>query len=707
MHATPRLILLLSLLFASAVSAQLREERFPVEAMLSAPFPSEITAASASSRIAFVLNDRGARNLWFAEAPGFDAKPLTSYDKDDGIEMSDLHFLPGGEDIVFVRGGSPNRAGELPNPASLPGGGELALHLAATDGQEPRRLDDGSKPAVHPGGDRVAYVKHGEVWQISTDSPDAEPEKLFGARGRIGDLAWSPDGKHLLFTSNRVSHAFVGIWTGHDGDGQIRWLSPSLDRDVSPTWSPDGTRVAFIRLPTRDLDRFPFGPLREDLPWSIRVADAQRGDSVEVWRADPGRGSVHHRIEGDGQIFWTSDDRLMFLWEKNGWNQLYSVPAAGGDARHLTPGEFEIEYAALAADGRSMVYASNQGDPHRRHLWRVAAAGGAPVQLTGGDGIEWSPAPLADGSVALLRSDATLPARPALLTRDGELRDLAEIVPDAFPRDLLRPEPVLITATDGMQVPAQLFVPRDLKAGERAPAAIFLHGGSRRQMLLGWHMRGYYHNAYGMSQYLASRGVVALALNYRSGIGYGMEFREALDYGATGNSEFRDVLGAALYLRSRSDVDPERITVWGGSYGGYLTAHALAQASDLFSAGVDIHGVHDWSEGIRIFVPSYNKNNFPEASAVALRSSPNHYLDGWKSPVLLIHGDDDRNVFFTQTTRLSRDLRRRGVHVEQRVFPDEVHGFLRYQSWVEAYGATADFLLRHMRDEACTDPAGC
>ena len=124
---------------------------------------------------------------------------------------------------------------------------------------------------------------------------------------------------------------------------------------------------------------------------------------------------------------------------------------------------------------------------------------------------------------------------------------------------------------------------------------IFFHGGSRRQMLLGWHYMDYYHNAYGMNQYLASLGYVVLAVNYRSGIGYGLNFREAINYGASGASEFNDVLGAGLYLRTRPDVDPKRIGLWGGSYGGYLTALGLARASDLFAAGVDFHGVHDWS----------------------------------------------------------------------------------------------------------------
>jgi dipeptidyl aminopeptidase/acylaminoacyl peptidase len=134
-----------------------------------------------------------------------------------------------------------------------------------------------------------------------------------------------------------------------------------------------------------------------------------------------------------------------------------------------------------------------------------------------------------------------------------------------------------------------------VKEDQTHPAVIFFHGGSRLQMLLAWHNMDYCNNAYAMNQYLASLGYVVLSVNYRSSIGYGLDFREALNYGAPGASEFNDVLGAGLYLRSRPDVDPKRIGLWGGSYGGYLTALGLASASDLFAAGVDFHGVHDWS----------------------------------------------------------------------------------------------------------------
>jgi dipeptidyl aminopeptidase/acylaminoacyl peptidase len=225
---------------------------------------------------------------------------------------------------------------------------------------------------------------------------------------------------------------------------------------------------------------------------------------------------------------------------------------------------------------------------------------------------------------------------------------------------------------------------------------IFFHGGPRRQMLLGWHFYEYYHNAYAFNQFLASRGYLVLSVNYRSGTGYGMEFREALRYGAVGASEFNDVLGAASYLRGRPDVDASRIGLWGGSYGGYLTALGLARASDRFKAGVDLHGVHDWRTETKLFLPSDDLDVQQAALRLALDSSPMAHVKTWRSPVLLIHGDDDRNVEFRQTVQLVEALRGQGVEFEQLVFPDEVHEFLTHAKWLEAFRAAADFLDRKL-----------
>jgi dipeptidyl aminopeptidase/acylaminoacyl peptidase len=203
----------------------------------------------------------------------------------------------------------------------------------------------------------------------------------------------------------------------------------------------------------------------------------------------------------------------------------------------------------------------------------------------------------------------------------------------------------------------------------------------------------YYHNTYAFNQYLASRGYVVLSVNYRSGTGYGQAFREAPGIGRDGATEYRDVIAAGRWLVARSDVDASRIGIWGGSWGGYLTALALARNSDVFAAGVDFHGVHTLLRG----VPN---SLSPEAQLAARQlqwtSSPMASIDKWQSPVLLIHGDDDKNVDFDQSLLLARGLTARGIPHEELVVPNERHEFLRYADWLASYRAADAFLAEHV-----------
>ena len=320
--------------------------------------------------------------------------------------------------------------------------------------------------------------------------------------------------------------------------------------------------------------------------------------------------------------------------------------------------------------------------------------------LTEGQGIETAPVIATDGSsVAFFHSDAKLPMRAAVMKAHESAVDLhAEILPKDFPSSLVTPESVVLPARAGVAAHAQLFLPASTPA-IRHPAVIFLHGGPVRQMLAGWHYPDYYSNAYGFNQYLASRGYVVLALNYRSGIGYGLDYREAEHSGAAGASEYNDLLAAADYLRARADVDAAQIGLWGGSYGGYLTALGLARNSDLFSAGVDMHGVHDWyhwSLGQRDGRAYYPPDVPADALAMALAASPINSVSTWRSPVLFVHGDDDHNVDFSETVRLAESLRAQGMVYSDLVFPDEVHEFLRHETWLKAYHAAADFLDRNL-----------
>ena len=660
--------LLAALAFAATAAAQ---QPFSLDQVLGAPFPTELIAAPSGGKIAWVANTRGIRNIFVAEPPSYQPRKITAYTDDDGQELSDLRWLPDSSAIAYVRG-------TTANPASSPHPPEPTVWIAPLDGSAPRQVGAGTSPAPAPSGGPIAFLRAGQIWFAPHDGKVTQP---FQVRGQLSEPAWSPDGTRLAFTCNRGNHSLIGLYDV--AAGAVRYLDPSTDFDSNPEWSPDGGQVAFIRQPSSGL-RPIRQPRRSGEPWSIRVADAGTGKKSIAWTAHEGRGSVFRRMTARNQLLWAADGRIVFPWESTGWLQLYAFEPARPDRTILlTSGDFEVEDVALSADRRDVIFSSNEGDIDRRHLWKVAASGGTVTALTSGTGIEVAPAPTTDpGVIALLASDATHPLHAAI--RSGTAVRPLDPQPADFPASqLVTPQQVIFSAADGLTIHGQLFLPPH-RTGP-APAVVFFHGGSQRQMLLGWHYMYYYSNAYAMNQYLASRGCVVLSVNYRSGIGYGLDFREALHYGPSGASEYNDVQGAGVYLRGRPEVDPARIGVWGGSYGGYLTALALARASDLFKAGVDFHGVHNWATelGIPAGEPDYK---------VAFESSPMNFLDTWRSPVLLMQGDDDPDVQFNQTVMLYDALRKHKVHVEQIVFPDEVHDFLRYHTWRTAYEATWRFL---------------
>jgi len=398
----------------------------------------------------------------------------------------------------------------------------------------------------------------------------------------------------------------------------------------------------------------------------------------------------------------------------DGWPHLYSIAAAGGEKGPLllTPGPYMAEYITLSPDRRRLVFAANTGpdadDVDRRHVVQVPVERAAAEVLTPGPGLEWTPVVTGDGAdVVFLGATALRPPAPMVLalgTRGAAPRLLGGTAP-AYPEaQLAVPRKVTYKAPDGLEIHAQLFE----RAGGAAkkPAIVYVHGGPPRQMLLGWHYSDYYSNAYAMNQYLASRGFVVLAINYRLGIGYGYEFHRPRSAGAQGASEYKDVKAAGEYLRSLAQVDPARVGIYGGSYGGFLTALALGRNSDIFATGVDIHGVHDFTtqgsgagaafaagmSGSTKFEP----NDRDKALEAAWQSSPVSAVPTWRSPVLLIHADDDRNVRFSQTVDLVRRLAAKGVPYEELVIVDDTHHWLRHANQMRVNAAVAEFFERKL-----------
>ncbi len=684
-------IVVIAALGATAVQGGPAAKPFTLADVLSPPYPSGLVAAKRVDRIAWIMNDRGARNVWTAAGPDFKPVNLTGFAQDEVFELGGVRLTDDGETAVFVKGGRPNAEGWVTNPDSDADGREQAVWAVRTAGGRPWRVAAGSDPVLAPDGLSALLVKDGAIDRVpleprSDQGGAPEPERLFRAAGRNGSPRISPDGSRIAFVSERGDHSLIGVFDL--ARRKLAWISPSVDRDSEPRWSADGKAIAFVRRAGLTFDAEPAAEFRSRGPadLAIWVADAATGVARELWRTP--KGAPGYYSFRDFEL--AANGRILFTAEREEWNHVFALSLAGGAPEDLTPGDGFVEHLGLSADGTTLYYSANMGDLHGRRIWKVPTAGGKAVPLTSQEAIGTQPVALASGrGAAFLHATAVRPTSVATVQASGEKVDVVapRDLPAEFPIDrLVKPELVVVKSADGLDIPCQLFLPKGAKAGDRRPAVVFTHGGPIRQMLLGWHYMEFYSEAYGINQFFAGHGYIVISINYRSGIGYGRPFREAPNCGMEGAAEYQDVLAGVGYLRKRPEVDPERVGAWGLSYGGLLTALSLARNSDIFKVGVDMAGVHDWSQ--------MRWGRLDEARRkLARESSPVASVAKWTSPVLFIHGDDDRNVAFQQTTDLVQRLRAKGdVRIELLIEPDEPHEFLFHAHRMTAYERTFEFI---------------
>ncbi len=700
--------LLLFLALCLTASAQ----KFTIDQVMSAPFPNQMTAARKAPIVAWVLNDHGASNVWVAEAPDWNGRQLTHYQGDMGMPLAALTFTDDGKTVLYARGTETNAEGLVANPTTqmkLPKQQVFSVDVASSG--EPKLLGDmgcneeGCEDIqASPDGKWAVWSAKKKLWMAPTDGSKPARE-VVQVRGDNVDPHWSPDGKHIAFVTDRNDHSFVAIY---DLDPErVRYVAPTVDRDEMPRWSPDGQKLLFVRRNGAE-QRMTLIPLHPD-PWSIWVSDdaatADRPTARELWHsAKTLAGSLPWHI--DECLHFLANGVIIFNSEQDGRSHLYTISrektSIPQQAKLLTSGDFDVESTTESPDATEIIYTSNQyssdrGDEDRRHLWRLKAPEWKPEQVTKGETIEWAPVIASDGTVLCLGSSATTPSTAYRVTANSREMLAPQTIPADFPSAaLVTPKQVIFKAADGTTIHGQLFVPKN-QTGP-TPAIIHTHGGPPRQMMLGFHYSYYYYNAYAANQYLANLGYVVLSVNYRLGIMYGRAFRRVPNGGPRGGAEYQDLLAGAKYLQTLPIVDRNKIGLWGGSYGGYMTAMGLARNSDIFKAGVDFHGVHDWSA-----LRTYRWDNSlaaPDAHAaadLAFKSSPDASLSGWKSPVLFIHGDDDRNVSFTETTNIIQHLRKQNVDYEELIFPDEIHDLLLWKDWVTSYRAMGDFFRRKLK----------
>ncbi len=463
------------------------------------------------------------------------------------------------------------------------------------------------------------------------------------------------------------------------------------------TWSRDGRHLALQLRAYDNKDR-----------WLATLDPAAPADP------EGNRTLVNrHRLTDPAWINWDYNDMgwlednatLWLLSEESGWSQLHLVGLDGRPARALTSGKFEVSAPVLDHDGRFLYYTANAEHPGRYDVWRVEVATGRKEQLTRLGGLtEYQLSPR-ESRLLLLNSQITRPFE--LFVQDNrpgaEARRLTQTVTAEFQaQEWSMPEIVPVPSTHG--VPAiwsRIYVPEgfDPARGEKYPAVMFVHGaGYLQNVHFGW---SHYFREFLFHTYLTQHGYVVIDMDFRASAGYGRDWRTAI-YRQMGIPELEDMEDGVAWLIQNRHVDPKRIGVYGGSYGGFMALMALFRQPDLFAAGAALRPVTDWSH----YNHEYTANilNTPEDDPEAYhRSSPIEYAAGLTKPLLLCHGMVDDNVHFEDTVLLvQRLIELKKQNFETAVYPVEPHGFQEPTSWLDEYRRVFKLMELYVRNE--TEP---
>ncbi|AZI25738.1 S9 family peptidase [Pedobacter sp. G11] len=689
--------LLFLLLLLSSV--QIFAQSFTLKSVLSYPFPNQLTASANGAKISWAANEQGIRNIYTAEAPSFKVKKVTDFKEDDGQELTSVSISADGKWIVFVRGGDHGgRDGGPVNANSSITAPKVQVFSIPFTGGDLIPLGEGDYPVLSPKSNEVLFVNAGQIKTVPVNGA-ITAKNLFYAKGVNSAYKWSPDGKQVAFVSNRTDHSFIGIYSKEKTS--IQWLQPSFSKDNAPAWSPDGKYLAFIRTPGSGGETDSI-LAKKHQPWAIWTVNVNDGTGKPIWKAPETIMGSYPSIEGGANLTWAAN-RIVFSSYEDGWPHLYSMNPDGSNKVLLTPGNFTVENIKLSHDKKTIVFSANKivdvHDLDRRHIYKVSVDRANMEALTSGKGIETYPVMAGDNqTVICLSSTAERPLLPALITKDKKVELIGEqLIPADFPlNEMVEPKHVRFNAPDGKPVYGQLFSPK--KAVQNHPAIVYVHGGPQRQMYLGWSPMDYYSIDYALNQYLVQLGFTVLSVNYRLGLGYGYDFHKPANAGAQGASEYQDIKAAGEWLAKQPDIDGQRIGIYGGSYGGYLTALALGKDSKLFAAGVDIHGVNNRfsNSGVEGKAPAPDADL---AAKLAMQSSPVTYINTWTSPTLIIHADDDRNVAFSQSVDLAKRFEDKKFKFEFLVIPDDTHHWMKFSNGVKVSEATADFLKRKLIDK--------
>lgn len=439
-----------------------------------------------------------------------------------------------------------------------------------------------------------------------------------------------------------------------------------------PFWSPDGKNNLVVIRATDNKDRWIMS--LDAASRKLTLVDRQRD---EAWVGGPGTGGFF----GVGSVGWIDSKTAWFISEESGYSHLYTYDLTSGKKKALTTGKYEVQTADLSRDHKSFYVTTNEVHPGEKHFYRVAVTGGKTEQITSLTG---------NNEVTMSPDEKWLAIRYSYSNKPWELY-LQENKAGAKPQQVTNsttdefrsypwrdPAIVMVKARDGAEVPARFYKP----ANPNGAAVIFVHGAGYLQNVHKWWSR--YFREYMFHNLLADQGYTVLDMDYRASAGYGREWRTGI-YRFMGGKDLTDNLDGAKWLSDTQGVDPKRIGIYGGSYGGFITLMAMFTAPDVFASGAALRPVTDWAH----YNHSYTSNilNEPFADSVSYaKSSPIYYAEGLKGHLLICHGMVDINVHFQDAVRLSQRLIELGKdNWELAVYPVEDHGFVEPSSWTDEY----------------------
>src|SRR5688500_18292981 len=540
------------------------------------------------------------------------------------------------------------------------------------------------------------YTQRGEELAAIAVSPDANALLLTtripaqGMRGTdiprfVTETGYTEQIRGRTFVGDaqdRSRVAFINLRTGN-----LTWLKPTPTDTafefVQPLgWSDDGRRGAFYAFTADNKTRL------------LQTVDsAGRITTLETLRDTAWVGGPC----GFSCAGWYDKGRrFYYVSEATGFAHLYTVAADGSDRRQLTSGRWEVLDVDLSPDEKTFYLRTNEPSPFEEQFYRMSVNGGTRERITTKSGrhvVTVSP----DGR--LLADVYSYVNRPpdlfVMQNRPGAEMSQLTVSPSAewLSFKWIEPEIVMIPASDGVMVPAHIYRPRDMGAQPNGAGVIFVHGA------------GYLHNVgnfwseypreYMFNQYLASKGYVVLDLDYRASSGYGRDWRTAI-YRHRGGRDLQDNVDASKYLQKEFNIDPERIGIYGGSYGGFITLFALFTQPQHFGAGAALRSVTDWAH----YNQGYTSNilNIPQSDTVSYRrSSPIYFAEGLKDPLVILHGMVDTNVLFQDVVRLTQRLIELGkTDWELAVYPVEDHAFVRPSSWTDEYRRIFEIFERNL-----------